>query len=506
MSNEGNAEIAANIKNEGEGTLSITNTGKVGDNTRIENNGNGTTQVEKWLVSTNSQGEVKALEIGGSNLSKVKVNNITFDAGNIANLQEVASNSTNFVKIDTTQDDSASSSSEVNYTIFKDITFEVNDPSLEVKVEDGSLTFNADATKTTAAILGKTLISNIRARASFANSTMNNAMNTVHALHNKQRFNQSNTYSQYESNTLYASNDSLQTDILTRSSYGADKNNLFFVLPYFSYSKVDLQAGLQTKGHTSGSIFGYSYFNPNNHDIYGVYVGYDDFDVKSPGLSVGGLSRVNPISLSSKTYYGGLRYYHTLTHWEDHEVFLKGSSQLAVIKNGITEVLATNPNGNLRANPKSYAYSLGANVGMHFELDSKNTLTPEIGLGYEGGFTRAFDLTNGNVHRKNYVHKTNFYKVSANLSWFRDWHQYFKTVINAGVEYTLNPKVDNPRGHINGIYYGGGKTKLDDVAGYLGVNFAIPLNDAFYFTLNYSNNFTQDSLLHTGYAKFNYLF
>ncbi|AWI33830.1 hypothetical protein [Helicobacter apodemus] len=499
LSNTGNASIGANIKNNGSGSLSISNTGKVSDTTKIESNGSGKVEVEEWLVSTNSQGEVKPLEITGTNLSVVSVSNVTFDAGNITNLSSLVQDPKNVINIDTSQDTNISNPAEINSKVFAKAEFKTNDPSVNVNVDalSKTLSFSVDAAKTSAAALGKTLISNTQARANFVNAVMGNAMNAVNLIHNQGSANvYSNFNKAYEEGAIYANFDNLGSDALLRSSETKDKNHLAFMLPYISKSNTSLNGGLTSKGHTKGVIFGYSYLNPNNKDIYGIYGGYDDFSSKTYPSDI--------LALNNRTYYAGVRYYHPF-NYKDYELFSKFSSQFGLIQNDISERVGQTE---FKGEPKSYAYDANVNMGINIKLNTKHTLTPEIGLGYNGGYSKAYTMSNAinTITRRNYTHKMNLFKTKTSLSFYSDWHKHFKTLVYAGVDWTMNPNVDNPKGRYSNIgYYGGGESKLDNLEYALGTTLVIPLNDAFYFSLNYGMNGTKNTTMHTGYGKFNYM-
>ncbi|AWI33463.1 autotransporter outer membrane beta-barrel domain-containing protein [Helicobacter apodemus] len=499
LSNTGNASIGANIKNNGSGSLSISNTGKVSDTTKIESNGSGKVEVEEWLVSTNSQGEVKPLEITGTNLSVVSVSNVTFDAGNITNLSSLVQDPKNVINIDTSQDTNISNPAEINSKVFAKAEFKTNDPSVNVNVDalSKTLSFSVDAAKTSAAALGKTLISNTQARANFVNAVMGNAMNAVNLIHNQGSANvYSNFNKAYEEGAIYANFDNLGSDALLRSSETKDKNHLAFMLPYISKSNTSLNGGLTSKGHTKGVIFGYSYLNPNNKDIYGIYGGYDDFSSKTYPSDI--------LALNNRTYYAGVRYYHPF-NYKDYELFSKFSSQFGLIQNDISERVGQTE---FKGEPKSYAYDANVNMGINIKLNTKHTLTPEIGLGYNGGYSKAYTMSNAinTITRRNYTHKMNLFKTKTSLSLYSDWHKHFKTLVYAGVDWTMNPNVDNPKGRYSNIgYYGGGESKLDNLEYALGTTLVIPLNDAFYFSLNYGMNGTKNTTMHTGYGKFNYM-
>ncbi|TLE14864.1 hypothetical protein LS72_007910 [Helicobacter apodemus] len=72
----------------------------------------------------------------------------------------------------------------------------------------------------------------------------------------------------------------------------------------------------------------------------------------------------------------------------------------------------------------------------------------------------------------------NLFKTKTSLSFYSDWNKHFKTLVYAGVDWTINPNVANPKGRYSNIgYYGGGESKLDNLEYALGTTLVIPLND-----------------------------
>ena len=320
---------------------------------------------------------------------------------------------------------------------------------------------------------------------------MGNALNTLSFLHHRA----SSSLGSYKNANLYANATTIRNDLLSQSSsYASNKNNLFFVLPYYSYTKVELDRGVFSKGHTQGLVLGYSFFNPKSDDYYGIYIGYDDFSAHSQYFT-----------LDNKTYFAGLKYYNPLTPSPNKQAYVKINAQAGLIKNNMTQKGDVEYSGT----PATYAYALSSDIGVHLKV-AKSVFSPELGIGYEGGFTPKYALTNtqNTYARITNTHTTNLYKTRTQFSWFMDWAKYTKTLVNVGAEYTLNPQIANPRGtytNMGNASYGEGKTKIDPLLAFLGANLAIPLDERFYITFNYNTTFNSKLTQHTGYMKLNFM-
>ncbi|TBR80600.1 autotransporter outer membrane beta-barrel domain-containing protein, partial [Campylobacter novaezeelandiae] len=149
-----------------------------------------------------------------------------------------------------------------------------------------------------------------------------------------------------------------------------NKEHSLFILPYASSQNVELSLNEESKGHTKGTIIGYSTLKDSG--IYGVYAGYEDTKMSSTYFNI-----------NNRTYYAGLKYFNTLfTTKKGQEVYIKAQGKTALIKNDLTKRVGTNE---AKAEPNSYAYGMSSDIGMNFIYD-KDIFSPEIGLAYEGGY------------------------------------------------------------------------------------------------------------------------
>nr|WP_251825898.1 hypothetical protein [Campylobacter jejuni] len=79
----------------------------------------------------------------------------------------------------------------------------------------------------------------------------------------------------------------------------------------------------------------------------------------------------------------------------------------------------------------------------------------------------------------------------------------YKTSVELGAKFNINPKVEAEARF--------GNIKVSDefdlprVQKFVSTSLIIPVNEAFYFSLNYNGMFDKDGNTHTGYAQFNYL-
>lgn len=367
--------------------------------------------------------------------------------------------------------------------------------SISVQVgENGSLNFSTESSRTAAVALSRASTTTNSARTMFVQSVMSSALNTLSYMNTAGNTKGNTKLSGYQKGSLYANANTVRTDVATQShSYGASKNNLFFIMPYLSFSKVELDKGVFSTGKTEGLILGYSFFAPKSGSIYGIYAGYDEFSSKS-----------KTFQMNNKAYYAGLKYYTPLGMAARTQFYFKASAQGGLIKGQLIEKLESLDN---KGTPTSYTYAASSDVGANFML-GKSTLSPEVGVGYEGSTSQEYTLKNdvNSITKTTQKHHTNLYKLRTQLSWFMDWHRYFKTVLNGGAEYTLNPVIANPKvldSRFDGFI--GGTSKVDPLLGFVGATIAFPLDERLFISVSYNGNFTQVLTMHTGYIKLNFM-
>lgn len=479
ISNSQGSTINNGITVSGSAQVEISNQGSVGkdeNGNTVTNNGSGSVGIKDWLVSTDKNtGKLNTVVIGGSRAFNVKVENITVDQSNV-DLEEL--------------NDINNIISGVNQNNIGNIgTNGSGEISLSYDPITGKLTTDFNLNASISGATFRSLISTTSRRSTFIDNVMGNSMQSF-ALASSSK---SQSIAMSEKGNLYAdASDYIKSD-LNNGSYGSNKEHSLFILPYTSSQNVELSLNEESKGHTKGTIIGYSTLKDSG--IYGVYAGYEDTKMGSTYFDI-----------NNRTYYAGLKYFNTLfTTEKGQEVYIKAQGKAALIKNDLTEKIGNNE---AKAEPNSYAYGVNTALGMNF-ISNKDIFSPEIGLAYEGGYTEAFSMKDtigqatvkgGERTHANYL---NLFSTKTSLTWFRDWLPNLKTSVELGAKFNINPKVEAEARF--------GNIKVSDefdlprVQKFVSTSFIVPVNEAFYFSLNYNGMFDKDGNTHTGFAQFNYL-
>lgn len=479
ISNSQGSTINNGITVSGSAQVEISNQGSVGKDSNgntVTNNGSGSVGIKDWLVSTDKNtGKLDTVVIGGSGAVNVKVENITVDQSNV-DLEEL--------------NDINNIISGVNQNNIGNIgTNGSGEISLSFDPITGKLTTDFNLNASISGATFRSLISTTSRRSTFIDNVMGNSMQSF-ALASSSK---SQSIAMSEKGNLYAdASDYIKSD-LNNGSYGSNKEHSLFILPYTSSQNVELSLNEESKGHTKGTIIGYSTLKDSG--IYGVYAGYEDTKMGSTYFDI-----------NNRTYYAGLKYFNTLfTTEKGQEVYIKAQGKAALIKNDLTEKIGNNE---AKAEPNSYAYGVNTALGMNF-ISNKDIFSPEIGLAYEGGYTEAFSMkdTIGQATVKGgertYANYLNLFSTKTSLTWFRDWLPNLKTSVELGAKFNINPKVEAEARF--------GNIKVSDefdlprVQKFVSTSFIVPVNEAFYFSLNYNGMFDKDGNTHTGFAQFNYL-
>ncbi|EGE9557074.1 hypothetical protein IBM49_000641 [Campylobacter jejuni] len=478
ISNSQGSTINNGITVSGSAQVEISNQGSVGkdeNGNTVTNNGSGSVGIKDWLVSTDKNtGKLNTVVIGGSRAFNVKVENITVDQSNV-DLEEL--------------NDINNIISGVNQNNIGNIgTNGSGEISLSFDPITGKLTTDFNLNASISGATFRSLISTTSRRSTFIDNVMGNSMQSF-ALASSSK---SQSIAMSEKGNLYAdASDYIKSD-LNNGSYGSNKEHSLFILPYTSSQNVELSLNEESKGHTKGTIIGYSTLKDSG--IYGVYAGYEDTKMGSTYFDI-----------NNRTYYAGLKYFNTLfTTEKGQEVYIKAQGKAALIKNDLTEKIGNNE---AKAEPNSYAYGVNTALGMNF-ISNKDIFSPEIGLAYEGGYTEAFSMkdTIGQATVKGgertYANYLNLFSTKTSLTWFRDWLPNLKTSVELGAKFNINPKVEAEARF--------GNIKVSDefdlprVQKFVSTSFIVPVNEAFYFSLSYNGMFDKDGNTHTGFAQFNY--
>ncbi|EIU4527689.1 hypothetical protein L4X80_001157 [Campylobacter jejuni] len=479
ISNSQGSTINNGITVSGSAQVEISNQGSVGKDSNgntVTNNGSGSVGIKDWLVSTDKNtGKLNTVVIGGSGKDNVKVENITVDQSNV-DLEEL--------------NDINNIISGVNQNNIGNIgTNGSGEISLSFDPITGKLTTDFNLNASISGATFRSLISTTSRRSTFIDNVMGNSMQSF-ALASSSK---SQSIAMSEKGNLYAdASDYIKSD-LNNGSYGSNKEHSLFILPYTSSQNVELSLNEESKGHTKGTIIGYSTLKDSG--IYGVYAGYEDTKMGSTYFDI-----------NNRTYYAGLKYFNTLfTTEKGQEVYIKAQGKAALIKNDLTEKIGNNE---AKAEPNSYAYGVNTALGMNF-ISNKDIFSPEIGLAYEGGYTEAFSMkdTIGQATVKGgertYANYLNLFSTKTSLTWFRDWLPNLKTSVELGAKFNINPKVE-AEARFDNIKVSD-EFDLPRVQKFVSTSFIVPVNEAFYFSLNYNGMFDKDGNTHTGFAQFNYL-
>lgn len=453
ISNSQGSTINNGITVSGSAQVEISNQGSVGKDSNgntVTNNGSGSVGIKDWLVSTDKNtGKLNTVVIGGSGKDNVKVENITVDQSNV-DLEEL--------------NDINNIISGVNQNNIGNIgTNGSGEISLSFDPITGKLTTDFNLNASISGATFRSLISTTSRRSTFIDNVMGNSMQSF-ALASSSK---SQSIAMSEKGNLYAdASDYIKSD-LNNGSYGSNKEHSLFILPYTSSQNVELSLNEESKGHTKGTIIGYSTLKDSG--IYGVYAGYEDTKMGSTYFDI-----------NNRTYYAGLKYFNTLfTTEKGQEVYIKAQGKAALIKNDLTEKIGNNE---AKAEPNSYAYGVNTALGMNF-ISNKDIFSPEIGLAYEGGYTEAFSMkdTIGQATVKGgertYANYLNLFSTKTSLTWFRDWLPNLKTSVELGAKFNINPKVEAEARF--------GNIKVSDefdlprVQKFVSTSFIVPVNEAF---------------------------
>ncbi|HED5543361.1 TPA: hypothetical protein R5C29_001500, partial [Campylobacter jejuni] len=479
ISNSQGSTINNGITVSGSAQVEISNQGSVGkdeNGNTVTNNGSGSVGIKDWVVSTDKEtGKLDTVVVGGSGKDNVKVENITVDQSNV-NLEELG-NINNII-------------SGVNQGNIGNIgTNGGGEISLSYDPLTGKLSTDYHLNASISGATFRSLISTTSRRSTFIDNVMGNSMQTF-ALASSSK---SQSIAMSEKGNLYAdASDYIKSD-LNNGSYGSNKEHSLFILPYTSSQNVELSLNEESKGHTKGTIIGYSTLKDSG--IYGVYAGYEDTKMGSTYFDI-----------NNRTYYAGLKYFNTLfTTSKGQEVYIKAQGKAALIKNDLTKKIGNNE---AKAEPNSYAYGVNTALGMNF-ISNKDIFSPEVGLAYEGGYTEAFSMkdTIGQATVKGgertYANYLNLFSTKTSFTWFRDWLPNLKTSVELGAKFNINPKVE-AKARFGNIKVSD-EFDLPRVQKFVSTSFIVPVNEAFYFSLNYNGMFDKDGNTHTGFAQFNYL-
>lgn len=244
ISNSQGSTINNGITVSGSAQVEISNQGSVGkdkNGNTVTNNGSGSVGIKDWLVSTDKNtGKLDTVVIGGSRAVNVKVENITVDQSNV-DLEEL--------------NDINNIISGVNQNNIGNIgTNGSGEISLSYDPITGKLTTDFNLNASISGATFRSLISTTSRRSTFIDNVMGNSMQSFTLASSSK----SQSIAMSEKGNLYAdASDYIKSD-LNNGSYGSNKEHSLFILPYTSSQNVELSLNEESKGHTKGTIIGYS--------------------------------------------------------------------------------------------------------------------------------------------------------------------------------------------------------------------------------------------------------
>ncbi|EAJ0058025.1 autotransporter outer membrane beta-barrel domain-containing protein, partial [Campylobacter jejuni] len=210
--NEG--KMARGITHEGEGDLVILSRGLVGkdDKGNTVTNNSGSVTIKDWVVTTNEEGKLDTVRIGGTKTDDVKVNSITVDQSGV-DLNEL-----NDIKniISGVSTDNIADSVKTNGG---------GEISLSFDPLSGRLSTDVQLNASIAGASFRSSLATASRRATFIDNVMANAMQSFSLGSDKaQKIALSEKGNLYADASDYIKNDSIKND-LTQANYGSNKEH-----------------------------------------------------------------------------------------------------------------------------------------------------------------------------------------------------------------------------------------------------------------------------------------
>ncbi|MCW1315952.1 hypothetical protein OLO85_00460, partial [Campylobacter jejuni] len=239
LKNDSSATITSGITNNGNGTIFVNNQGTISKDSEghnLTNNGSGSIVIEDWLVTSDKDGNLDTIVVGGSNTGNVSADNITIDESNLDldNLESI-DDIISGVKPGNVSNVTTNGSGDINLGY---------DPTT------GKFSKDIDLKRSISGATFRSLISTTTRRSTFIDNVMGNSMQSFY-LGNSSR---AQRMAMQEKGNLYSdASDYIKSDF-SNASYGSNKEHSLFILPYASSQNVELSLNEESKGHTKGTI------------------------------------------------------------------------------------------------------------------------------------------------------------------------------------------------------------------------------------------------------------
>lgn len=465
ISNGSNGNIGGGITNNSNSDITINNQGAIkpnGSGNHITNNGNGSIKVEDWVVSIDSNGKVESIHVGGISASNTTIDKVTVETnGNLDLGQSIDPDK--IITNTNTGGSIGSGSIQIG-------TGENSNPTIALYKDPrtGKYVFAVNAGASIASMMFQTVVDKTSRRSLMIDTLMDQSA---------YKFSHWNKKS-------------------SKNGIEPKENIDGFFLPYRSYNKIALSdnAGISS-GHTTGYIAGFNALKDDG--IYGVYLGTENNNFNNADV----------FDLDTKAYYGGVKFSNILKTGPYYDVVLGTHLKAAVLKNDLTRFIEKPNNASLTSKGKtdSYVYGVNANLAINYYLSDKTAITPAVGLGYEGGHTKAFSMVGDAAfdHERYYSNTLNLIQTKASLKWFQIWNDKISTIVEGGARFNLNDTLDSTVNFNGGKYTG--SVDLPRVYGYSNFSFIYSLTKNLDLSLNYNGIASDNSgQTHTGYLEFNF--
>ncbi|MBK1972438.1 hypothetical protein GQV94_07540, partial [Campylobacter sp. TTU_617] len=243
ISNGEGATIGSGIINSSTGTIFVNNQGTIDKDSsgnNLTNNGSGSIVIEDWLVTSDESGNLDTIVVGGNGSGNVSADNITIDEANLDldNLDDISDVISGIDK-GNVSNITTNGSGDINL---------IYDPTTGKIYQS----FNLNASISGATF--RSLVSTTTRRSTFIDNVMGNSMQSFY-LSSSSR---AQRMAMQEKGNLYSdASDYIKSDF-KNASYGMNKEHSLFILPYTSSQNVELSLNEESKGHTKGTIIGYS--------------------------------------------------------------------------------------------------------------------------------------------------------------------------------------------------------------------------------------------------------
>ncbi|WP_270972031.1 hypothetical protein [Campylobacter upsaliensis] len=203
-----------------------------------------------------------------------------------------------------------------------------------------------------------------------------------------------------------------------------NSQNHTFVIPYYQNFSADL--GSETgklKSNSSGMLIATQRQLPNDYGVLGIYTGFENADQKV---------NAQRLEMDGNSYYAGLTYNHSFYEDDLTTYFMNLTTKLDYIERDVTKTYRGYI-GSASSTAKVFGYGANARVGFSHYLKNDAKISPQIGLNYLGMHNKPFTLNHLGGTREHYLAQNfNFIDAVATIKYETPWINRFKTAVALG--------------------------------------------------------------------------